>query len=128
MTKNTSDTRIRRAKGSATSPVIWHLERQNGRDFTIGIYPGVCESWNAAKDQWVQVATGYFAEIRERIIPRRDGVKATPKPYNGTGGYLLYATRDEAHTLALRLVRTIATTDGNDGNDGNDGIDGNFLG
>ena len=108
MTQRTSDTRIRRAKGPTTAPVIWHLERQGGRDFTIGVFPGICESWNAAKDQWVQVATGYFAEIRERMAPGTVGAKTSHKPCNGAGEYLLYATRDEAHTLALRLVRTIA--------------------
>ena len=111
MTKNASDTRIRRAKGPATVPVIWHLQHQGGRDFTIGVYPGVCESWNATKSQWVQVTTGFFAEIKERIAPRsvtaNAAAKPAPRPYSGTGEYLLYATRDEAHTLALRLVRTI---------------------
>ena len=64
----------------------------------------------------MQIATGFFAEIKERITPRSTGANAatklSPKPYNGTGEYLLYATRDEAHTLALRLVRTIVA--GND--------------
>lgn len=114
MTKTASDTRIRRAKGPATVPVIWHLQHQGGRDFTIGVYPGVCESWNATKSQWVQIATGFFAEIKERIAPQSTGANAatklSPKPYNGTGEYLLYATREEAHTLALRLVRTTVTT------------------
>jgi len=110
MTQNTSATRIRRAKGPTTVPVIWHVQRESGRDFTIGVYPGICEAWSVAKDQWVQVATGYFAEIRERMAPQTDGVKTTHKPYNRPGEYLLYATRDEAHTLALRLVRTIATS------------------
>jgi hypothetical protein len=113
MTNNASDTRIRRAKGPATVPVIWHLQHQGGRDFTIGIYPGICESWNAAKNQWVQIATGFFAEIKERIALQPEGAKASPKPYNSTGGYLLYATRDEAHTLALRRVYTIVAASGN---------------
>lgn len=111
MTNNTTDTRIRRAKGAATVPVIWHLQHQGGRDFTIGVYPGICESWNATKNQWVQIATGFFAEIRERAPSRTEGGSTTrkpsPKPYTGTGEYLLYATRDEAHTLALRRVRMI---------------------
>lgn len=112
MTNKPPDTRIRRAKGPATAPVIWHLERQGGRDFTIGVFPGICESWNAAKDQWVQVATGYFAEIKERMPSRTGGANASPKLYNGTGEYLLYATRDEAHTLALRLVNSIVAANG----------------
>ena len=107
MTNNASDTRIRKAKGSATAPVIWHLQHQDGRDFTVGIYPGICESWNEAKNQWVQIATGFFAEIRERIPSRREGASNAPKPYNGASEYLLFATRDEAHTLALRRVRAI---------------------
>lgn len=112
MTNKPPDTRIRRAKGPATAPVIWHLERQGGRDFTIGVFPGICESWNAAKDQWVQVATGYFAEIKERMPSHTGGANASPKLYNGTGKYLLYATRDEAHTLALRLVNSIVAANG----------------
>lgn len=113
MTQNTlPDTRIRRANGPATVPVIWHLQHQGGRDFTVGVYPGVCESWNAAKDQWVQVAKGYFAEVRERVAPRPKGAHPAAKHYTGTREYLLYATRDEAHTLALRLVRTIVATGG----------------
>jgi hypothetical protein len=107
MTKNASDTRIRRAKGAATVPVIWHLQHQGQRDFTIGVYPGICESWNATKNQWVQIATGYFAEIKERITSQPDAAKAAPKTYSSTGEYLLYATRDEAHTLALRRVYSI---------------------
>lgn len=111
MTKNTSDTRIRRANGSATVPVIWHLQRQGGRDFTIGVYPGICESWNATKNQWVRIATGFFAEIKERIAPQPYGAKAAakagPKLSTSTGDYLLYATRDEAHTLALRRIYAI---------------------
>jgi hypothetical protein len=107
MTKNAIDTRIRRAKGSSTIPVIWHIQHQGQRDFTIGVFPGVCESWNAIKNQWVQVATGYFAEIKERITPSRTGATVAVAPYHGTGEHLLYSTRDEAHTLALREVRTI---------------------
>jgi len=107
MTNNASDTRIRKVKGSATVPVIWHLQREGGRDFTIGVYPGICESWNVAKNQWVRIASGFLAEIKERIAPQPAGAKAGPRPYNSTGDYLLYATRDEAHTLALRRVYTI---------------------
>ena len=113
MTQKTFDTRIRRAKGPATAPVIWHVQHQDGRDFTIGIYPGVCESWNAAKKQWTQVATGFFAEIKERITRRPEGASMVPKPCISTGEYLLYATRDEAHTLALRRVRSIVASSGN---------------
>lgn len=111
MTKNTPDTRIQKANGPATVPVIWHLQHQGERDFTVGVYPGVCESWNAAKNQWVQVAKGYFAEVRERLVSQPKGVNSACKPYNGTREYLLYATREEAHTLALRLVRTIVATE-----------------
>jgi hypothetical protein len=113
MANNASDTRIRKAKGSATVPVIWHLQREGGRDFTIGVYPGICESWNVAKNQWVRIASGFLAEIKERIAPQPAGAKAGPRPYNSTGGYLLYATRDEAHTLALRRVYTIVTAGDN---------------
>lgn len=113
MTNNASDTRIRKVKGSATVPVIWHLQREGGRDFTIGVYPGICESWNAAKNQWVRIATGFLAEIKERIAPQPEGAKAGPRPSNSAGDYLLYATRDEAHTLALRRIYTIVTASDN---------------
>jgi len=55
----------------------------------------------------VQIATGFFAEIKERIAPRTEGASNAPKPYIGASEYLLFATRDEAHTLALRRVRAI---------------------
>jgi hypothetical protein len=99
--------RIRKSKGPSTAPVVWHLECHEGRNFTIGIYPGVMERWNLAASKWQQAATGFFAEIKERMAPQPGESSETLRTLD-RGNETLYATRDEAHTLALRRVRTIA--------------------
>ncbi len=99
--------RIRKSKGPSTAPVLWHLECQDGRNFTVGIYPGVMERWNLAAAKWQQAATGFFAEIKERVAAQPGAVGETLRTFD-RGSETLYATRDEAHTLALRRVRTIA--------------------
>jgi len=103
MANDASDTRTRRANGRATVPVVWHLESQGGRSFTIGVYSGVAERWNASTGKWVQTAKGYFAEISERAI---EAAGSMLKRYD-RNREAIYATRDEAHTLALRRVRAI---------------------
>jgi hypothetical protein len=113
MANDASDTRTRRANGPATFPVIWHLERQGGRSFTIGVYSGVGERWITSSGKWVQIAKGYFAEISERVIPQVGAVGGTLKRYDRHREQL-YATRDEAHTLALRRVRAIVAREGKD--------------
>ncbi len=110
MANDALDTRTRRANGPATFPVFWHLERQGGRSFTIGVYAGVSERWNATTEKWIKIGRGYFAEISERIIPNQDGAGSTRKRYD-RNHELLYATRDEAHTYALRRVHTIVAGD-----------------
>jgi len=93
--------------------VVWHLECQEGRNFTVGVYPGVCERWNATAQKWQQAATGFFAEIRERITPQSDVSVSTMRAFD-RGSEMLYATRDEAYTLALRRIRVIARDEAND--------------
>ena len=109
MTSSASGVRIRKSKGPSTAPVLWHIECQDGRNFTIGIYPAVMERWNLTAAKWQQVATGFFAEIKERVAaqPGAVGGGETLRTFD-RGSETLYATRDEAHTLALRRVRTIA--------------------
>jgi len=108
-----SDTRTRRADGLAITPVVWHLERQGGRNFTIGVYSGVGERWDAKSGKWAQTAKGYFAEISERIILQQGASGSTLKRYD-RNSELLYATHDEAHTRALRRVRAIVQDEGKD--------------
>ncbi len=79
-----SDTRTRRADGPAITPVVWHLERQGGRNFTIGVYSGVGERWDAKSGKWAQTAKGYFAEISERIILQQGTIGGTLKRYDRT--------------------------------------------
>lgn len=110
MANDASDTRTRRLNGPATVPVVWHLERQGGRSFTIGVYSGVGENWNATTGKWVQTAKGYFAEISERVISTLEAAGSTLKRYD-RNRESIYATRDEAHTLALRRVRAIVQGD-----------------
>lgn len=105
MTSGAPNIRLRKSKGPSTAPVVWHLQRQGERSFTIGVYPGVSELWNAKTNKWVQTATGYFAEIKERLDPKTQA-SATPRPID-RASETLYTTRDEAHTRALRRVRTI---------------------
>lgn len=109
MTNNASGVRIHKSKGPSTAPVLWHLECQAGRNFTIGIYPGVMERWNLTAAKWQRAATGFFAEIKERVVaqPGDVGQGETLHTFD-RGSETLHATRDEAHTLALRRVRTIA--------------------
>jgi hypothetical protein len=108
-----SDTRTRRANGPTTSPIVWHLERQNGRNFTIGVYSGVVERRDVKTGDWAQTAKGYFAEISERIIRPQGATGVTLRHYD-RNCELLYGTHDEAHTRALRRVRAIAQDEGKD--------------
>jgi len=101
-----SPVRIRRAKGSSTAPVLWRLECQEKRNFTVGVYPGVCERWDLKAAKWQQAATGFFAEIRERLTAQPGATGVTLRAFDH-GSEMLYATRDEAYTLALRRVRAI---------------------
>lgn len=101
--------RIRKSNGPSTAPVMWHLECQAGRNFTIGIYPGVLERWNLKSAKWQRAASGFFAEIRERVVAQSGDMGQGEKVRTfDRGSETLYATRDEAHTLALRRVRTLA--------------------
>ena len=110
MANDASDTRTRRANGPTTVPVVWHLESQGGRSFTIGVYSGVGERWNASTGKWVQTAKGYFAEISERAISTLEAAGGMLKRYD-RNRESIYPTRDEAHTLALRRVRAIVLDD-----------------
>jgi len=110
MANDASDMRTRRANGPSAIPVVWHLERQGGRNFTIGVYSGVCERLNATTGKWVQTAKGYFAEISERVISPLEAAGSRLKRYD-RNRESIYATHDEAHTLALRRVRAIVQND-----------------
>jgi hypothetical protein len=112
MANDVSDTdmRTRRANGPSAIPVVWHLERQGGRNFTIGVYSGVRERLNATTGKWVQTAKGYFAEISERVIAPLEAAGSRLKRYD-RNRESIYTTHDEAHTLALRRVRAIVQDD-----------------
>jgi hypothetical protein len=106
MANDATDTRTRRANGPSTVPVVWHLETQGGRTFTIGVYSGVGERWNASTGKWVQTTKGYFAEISERVVAKLEAAGSMLTRYDRYRE-AIYATHDEAHTLALRRVRAI---------------------
>jgi hypothetical protein len=67
------------------------------------------EKCNLTTAQWQQAATGFFAEIKERVAAQPGAVGGGETLHTfDRGGETLYATREEAHTVALRRVRTIA--------------------
>lgn len=108
-----SNTRTRRVNGPTATPVVWHLERQNGRAFNIGVYSGVVERRDVTTGNWVQTAKGYFAEISERIILQQEAAGGTRRHYD-RNCEPLYRTHEEAHTRALRRVRAIVQDKGKD--------------
>jgi hypothetical protein len=110
MATDASDMRTRRTNGPSAIPVVWHLESQGGRNFTIGVYAGVVERLNATTGEWVQTAKGYFAEISERILSTKRSAGSTLKRYD-RNREAIFATHDMAHTSALRRIRTIVQDD-----------------